>query len=50
MFFFALQKYNVSGIPAAIVLRASDGALVTSEGREKVQGTGPKAVDDWLAF
>ena len=41
------QKYSISGIPALIVIRKSDGQLITKDGRGAVQGKGPLAVKDW---
>ena len=41
------QKYSINGIPALIVIRKSDGQLITKDGRGAVQGKGPLAVKDW---
>jgi len=40
-------KFGISGIPALIVIRGSDGTLITKSGRQDVQTSGPMALQKW---
>jgi hypothetical protein len=42
------QKFSVSGIPMLIVVRKSDGAVISKDGRGAVQSKGPQALKDWM--
>ena len=44
---FLLQHFEITGIPSLVVLKASDGSLVTKDGRSAVQSKGPAALADW---
>lgn len=41
------QKFEVSGIPTLVVLKA-DGTLITKDGRGAVTQKGPAAVKEWI--
>ena len=42
------QRFSVSAVPTVVVLRASDGSVITKEGRSAIQRSGPKAAQEWM--
>jgi len=49
MTFHPVQQYEITAVPTVIVLRASDGGVISKTGRADVQSKGPAAADEWLA-
>lgn len=52
--FFSIRSlgsiFGVRGIPALIVINASDGSVITKEGRQDVSSLGPQAFRQWEAL
>jgi len=43
------KRFKIKGVPRLIMLRASDGHVISDQCYEKVKDSGPLAFDEFLA-